>query len=170
METLKSAVSLKCLRYFHYTSGLQPITFQKKNNQWDVSFVDNSISCWSYQLNLNLIISIESKFKEIVHSQRQRKVYAYDKFAVKLMAINNSAEKLKRVIMHDWISYCCFKNICIVLNNLKVEKPYTISFDLHEQIWRNRQNFYWNCKINNQVIHDNLLMFRASESSYFRKD
>lgn len=70
-------------------------------------------------------MSIESKFKEIVHSQCQRKVYAYDKFAVKLMAINNSAEKLKRVIMHDWISYCCFKNICIVLNNLKVEKPYT---------------------------------------------
>lgn len=50
------------------------------------------------------------------------------------MAINNSAEKLKRVIMHDWISYCCCKNICIVLNNLKVEKPYTISFDLHEQL------------------------------------
>lgn len=137
--------------YFRTTAN----HFPEKNNQWDVSFVDNSISCWSYQLNLNLIISIESKFKEIVHSQLQWKVYAYDKFAVKLMAINNSAEKLKRVIMHDWISYLI---------------SYTISFDLHVQLWRNRQNFYWTCEINNQVIHDTLLMFRASESSYIRKD
>lgn len=63
---------------FQYASEQYPITYQSpKHNQWEASFVVISISCLSYELIVDSIVSIELKVMEIEPSRRRKNFIRY---------------------------------------------------------------------------------------------